>query len=65
METVHDWNEKIMLLIEKLKKDHPELVGFLDEMNTTLPNSNDPKITIGTLKDYFDSLMNLEILQKK
>ena len=65
METVHDLNEKIMLLIEKLKKDHPELVGFLDEMNTTLPNSNDRKITIGTLKDYFDSLMNLEILQKK
>lgn len=65
METVHDWNEKIMTMIEKLKNDHPELVGFLDEMNNTLPNSNDPKITISTLKDYFDSLMNLEILQKK
>lgn len=65
METVHDWNEKIMTMIEKLKTDHPELVGFLDEMNSTLPNSNDPKITISTLKDYFDSLMNLEILQKK
>lgn len=65
METVHDWNEKIMTLIEKLKKYHPELIGFLDEMNNTLPNSNDPKITIGTLKEYFDSLMNLEILQKK
>ena len=65
METVHDWNEKIMTLIEKLKNDHPELIGFLDEMSNTLPNSNDPKITISTLKDYFDSLMNLEILQKK
>lgn len=65
METVHDWNEKIMTMIEKLKNDHPELVGFLDEMNNTLPNSNDPKITISTLKDYFDSLMNLENLQQK
>lgn len=65
METVHDWNEKIMTMIEKLKNDHPELVGFLDEMNNTLPNSNGPKITISTLKDYFDSLMNLKILQKK
>ena len=65
METVHDWNEKIMTLIEKLKKDHPELIGFLDEMNTTLPNRNDPQINIGILKDYFDSLLNLENLQQK
>lgn len=65
METVHEWNEKIMKLIEKLKKDHPELIRFLDEMNTTLPNSNDPKINISTLKDYYESLLNLENLQKK
>jgi|LakMenEpi03Aug12_release.lakeMendotaPanAssembly.Ray.scaffolds.fasta_scaffold2941153_2 hypothetical protein len=65
METVHDWNEKIMTLIEKLKKDHPELIGFLDEMNNTLPSSNDPQINISILRDYFDTLMNLENLQQK
>jgi len=32
METEHEWNEKIILLIEALKKCHPELMGFLDEM---------------------------------
>ena len=65
METVHEWNEKIMKLIEKLKKDHPELIGFLDEMNNTLPSSNDPQINISILRDYFDTLMNLENLQQK
>jgi hypothetical protein len=29
MENIHDWNEKIMMLIEKLKRDHPELIIFL------------------------------------
>lgn len=65
METVHDWNEKIMTLIEKLKKDHPELIGFLDEMYNTLPSNSDPEINISILKDYFDTLMNLENLQQK
>jgi hypothetical protein len=65
METVHDWNEKIMTLIEKLKKDHPELIGFLDEMNNTLPSNSDPQINISILRDYFDTLMNLENLQQK
>lgn len=65
METVHDWNEKIMTMIEKLKNDHPELVGFLDEMNNALPSNSDPQINISILKDYFDTLMNLENLQQK
>ena len=65
METVHEWNDKIMKLIEKLKKDHPELIRFLDEMNTNIPNNNDPKINISILKDYFESLLNFENLQKK
>ena len=60
METVHEWNEQIMLLIEALKKFHPELMGFLDEMKITLPDNKDPQITIGILKEYFNELLKLQ-----
>jgi hypothetical protein len=65
METIHDWNEKIMTLIERLKKDRPDLVSFLDEMQTTLPNKKNPEITIANLKEYYNSIMELEKLQEK
>jgi hypothetical protein len=35
METVHEWNDKIIQLIDVLNKWHPELLGFLDEMPIT------------------------------
>lgn len=64
MESIHEWNEKIMALIEQLKKDHPELVGFLEEMPVTIPDEKDPRINISSLKDYFNSLMELENFKK-
>jgi hypothetical protein len=63
METVHDWNEKIIFLMEKLKKDHPDLIGFLDEMQITLPDKINPDITVETLKEYYNSIMEFEKLQ--
>lgn len=60
METVHEWNEKIILLIEALKKFHPELIGFLDETKITLPDNKDPQINIAVLKEYFNELLNLQ-----
>ena len=60
METVHEWNEKIIRLIEALKKYHPELMVFLDEMKITLPDNKDPQINIGMLKEYFNELLNLQ-----
>jgi len=43
-----------------LKKFHPELMGFLDEMKITLPDNKDPQITIGILKEYFNELLKLQ-----
>lgn len=60
---VHEWNEKIMLLIDKLKGDHPELITFLDEIPMTIPDDADPHITISLLKDYYLTLLNLENLK--
>jgi hypothetical protein len=63
METIHDWNEKIMILIERLKNDRPDLIPFLDEMQTTLPDKIHPEIGIEMLKEYYDSIMEFEKLQ--
>lgn len=60
METVHEWNDKIIQLIEILNKKHPELLGFLDEMKITLPDNKDPQINIAILKEYFNELLNLQ-----
>jgi hypothetical protein len=53
-----------MTLIEKLKEDHPELIIFLDEMPVTIPDDSDPHITISILKEYYQSLLNLENLKQ-
>lgn len=61
---IHEWNDKIMTLIEKLKEDHPELIIFLDEISVTIPDDSDPHITIGILKEYYQTLLNLENLKQ-
>lgn len=64
LDDIHEWNDKIMTLIEKLKEDHPELIIFLDEMSVTIPDDSDPHITISILKEYYQSLLNLENLKQ-
>ena len=64
MEDIHYWNEKIMTLIEKLKEDHPELITFLDEIPMTIPDDTDPHITIRILKEYHQTLFELENLKQ-
>jgi hypothetical protein len=60
METEHDWNDKIMCVVEKLRKSHPELIKYIDEMPITIPDESDPDINIGVLKEFYESLINLE-----
>ena len=64
LDDIHEWNDKIMTLIEKLKEDHPELIIFLDEMSVTIPDDSDPHINISILKEYYQTLLNLEKLNK-
>lgn len=60
METIHDWNEKITRLIEQIRQDHPELIKFIDEMPITLPDEINPRITVSALKDFYETLLNIE-----
>lgn len=64
MDDIHVWNEKIFTLIEKLKGDHPELITFLDEIPMTIPDDTDPQITISILKEYHQTLLELEKLKQ-
>ncbi len=60
METEHYWNDRIMEVVEKLRKSHPELVKYIDEMPITIPDERDPNISIRVLKEFYESLINLE-----
>lgn len=64
IDEIHDWNEKIMSLIDLLKEDHPELINFLDEIPMTIPDDIDPHITVNILKEYYQTLQNLENLKQ-
>jgi hypothetical protein len=60
METEHEWNEKIMLMIKNIRQHHPELLKFLDEIPMTIPKENNPQINIKILKEYYESLEKIE-----
>lgn len=60
MDTKHYWIEQIAQLTEKIRQDHPELIRFIDEMPITIPDETNPHITNRILKDYYESLLNIE-----
>lgn len=59
METIRELNERIIAITLKLNEEHPELSEFLNEMPVTLPNEENPEITLKVLNEYYDSLGNL------
>ena len=60
METENNLNEKIMVVINRIKNKHPELLKYLDEMPMTIPKENNPEINITILKEYYESLEKIE-----
>ena len=60
METEHEWNEKIILMIKNIRQHHPELLKFLDEIPMTIPKENNPQINVKILKEYYESLEKIE-----
>ena len=59
METEKELNDKILAITLEIQKKHPELSKYLDEMPVTLPDENNPEITVSKLKDYYNSLTSL------
>ncbi len=54
-----EWNDKIAQKTTEIQEKHPELISFLEEMPMTIPNKNNPEVTIRNLKKYYQSLCDL------
>lgn len=52
-------NEKILRITDKIRKNYPELLNYLNEMPETNPDVEDPEITAKNLTAYYDSLVSL------
>jgi len=55
-EIVKDLNSKILNMTLTIMDKYPELSKYLDEMPVTIPNTENPEITISNLKNYYESL---------
>ena len=59
MKTETQLNTDILSLTMKIQAKFPELVKYITEMPVTIPDSNDPDISIKKLQEYYDSLKAL------
>lgn len=59
MKTENQINENIIKITATIRNEFPELIKYLNEMPITIPDVQNPEITVKILEDYFDSLMDL------
>lgn len=56
MKTIEELNQKILNKTMDMKKKYPELSKYIEEMPITIPNLENPEITLKNLQEYYDSL---------
>ena len=54
-----DLNSKILKITMDIKDNYPELSKYLEEMPVTIPDEQNPDITLKNLSSYYDSLNSL------
>ena len=59
MKTEKELNQAILEITMKIRNEYPELIKYLSEMPVTIPDVDQPEVTIKVLSDYFESLENL------
>jgi len=59
MKTALELNEMILNLTNSVREKYPELLKYLDEMPVTIPNEENPAVTVKALSAYHDSLLAL------
>lgn len=52
-------NANILKITMLINKQYPELSKYLEEMSITIPNEQNPEITLINLKAYYNSLHSL------
>jgi hypothetical protein len=61
MITIDEINQKILLKTLDIMDKYPELSKYFEEMPITIPDLENPEITLRNLNEYYDSLITLEI----
>jgi hypothetical protein len=56
MKTIEELNQAILKKTMTIKDKFPELSKYIEEMPVTIPDVENPEITIKSLKEYYDSL---------
>ena len=59
MKTEKEINQAILEITMKIRNKYPELNKYLSEMPVTIPDVDQPEMTIKVLSDYLESLENL------
>lgn len=59
MKTEKELNQAILEITVKIRNEYPELLKYLSEMPVTIPDVDQPEVTIKVLSDYLESLENL------
>ncbi len=54
-----DLNSKIVSITLTINDQYPELSEFLEEMPATIPNENNPEMTLSHLLAYYESLNSI------
>ena len=54
-----DLNSKILKITMTIKDHHPELSKYLEEMPATIPNKENPEITLKNLSQYYETLNSM------
>jgi hypothetical protein len=58
-EAMKELNSKIVGITLTINEQCPELSEFLEEMPATIPNENDPEMTLSHLLAYYESLNSI------
>ncbi|NTW24875.1 MAG: hypothetical protein HGA37_09260 [Lentimicrobium sp.] len=58
-EALKDLNSKILNLTLTIMDHYPELSEFLEEIPATIPNDNNPEMTLSHLLTYYESLNSI------
>ena len=61
MQTIEEINQKILLRTLNIGANYPELSKYIEEMPVTIPDLENPEITLQNLKEYYHSLNVLVI----
>ena len=59
LETEKKLNSDILSITLLIKEQYPELSKYLEEMTVTIPDEDDPAITLRNLQSYYDSLVQM------